>query len=141
MIFFKIYIEDKYYEFYPCTLCFIINLLQNYVFISLQLVIHFSNAFDFQCPSSQHWVIRGKSQCLKNNPDNMYICLFDDNNNIYQEICRNKHYYEKEGMSLNVRFSPHQLKKVSKKNQISGNHFVFCFQTSKQLFKSLIKLI
>lgn len=54
---------------------------------SFQLALHVSKAFKLKCPSSKQWMLRANSKCVIADG---YTCLFDENNQTFAEICRNK---------------------------------------------------
>lgn len=57
----------------------IVLALQIFIFIEI------NETYNFQCPSANQWYLRAVSLC---NTLDKYVCLYDDNNHIWNEQCR-----------------------------------------------------
>lgn len=63
------------------------NSLDFPIVLTLQMFIfmEINETYNFQCPSANQWYLRAVSLC---NTLDKYVCLYDDNNHIWNEQCR-----------------------------------------------------
>ncbi|XP_071124059.1 uncharacterized protein [Mytilus edulis] len=53
------------------------------------------------CPHTSQWSLRSTSLCNKSEPE--YLCLFDDNENVYKEICQKNSDTQRPGYEFVIR--------------------------------------